>query len=31
MTENVLEVRDLTVRLPGGGDRENAIENISFT
>ena len=31
MTGNVLEVRDLTVRLPDGGDRENAIENISFT
>lgn len=30
MTDYVLEVDDLTVRLPKGGDRVNAIENISF-
>jgi len=30
MTEPVLSVRNLTVRLPRGADRENAIENISF-
>jgi peptide/nickel transport system ATP-binding protein len=30
MTEPVLSVRDLTVRLPRGADRENAIEGISF-
>ncbi|ODT16903.1 MAG: microcin ABC transporter ATP-binding protein [Hyphomicrobium sp. SCN 65-11] len=30
MTEPVLSVRNLTVRLPGGADRENAIEGISF-
>ncbi len=30
MTEPVLSVRNLTVRLPLGADRENAIEGISF-
>jgi peptide/nickel transport system ATP-binding protein len=30
MTEPVLSVRNLTVRLPRGADRENAIEGISF-
>ncbi|MCP3970466.1 MAG: ABC transporter ATP-binding protein [Rhodobacteraceae bacterium] len=30
-TENVLEVKNLTVSLPGDGDRANAVENISFT
>ena len=30
MTEPVLSVRNLTVRLPKGADRENAIEDISF-
>ena len=30
MTEPVLSVRDLKVRLPRGADRENAIEGISF-
>ena len=30
MTEPVLSVRNLTVRLPKGADRENAIEGISF-
>lgn len=30
MTEPVLSVRNLTVRLPSGADRENAIEGISF-
>ena len=30
MTEPVLSVRDLTVRLPKGADRENAIQGISF-
>ncbi len=30
MTEPVLSVRNLTVRLPSGADRENAIEHISF-
>jgi len=29
-TEPVLSVRNLTVRLPGGADRENAIQDISF-
>ena len=29
--ENVLEVKNLTVQLPKSGDRENAIEDISFT
>ena len=29
--EHVLDVKDLTVRLPGASDRENAIENISFS
>ena len=30
MTEPVLSVRNLTVRLPRGADRENAIEGVSF-
>jgi len=30
MTEPVLSVRNLTVRLPRGADRENAIEGINF-
>lgn len=29
--KNVLEVRGLTVSLPGDGDRKNAVEDISFT
>lgn len=29
--QNVLEVQNLTVSLPGSGDRANAVENISFT
>lgn len=31
MSKNVLDVRDLTVRLPKGADRDNAIEDISFS
>ncbi len=31
MTGNVLEVRNLAVRLPGGSDRQHAVEGISFT
>jgi peptide/nickel transport system ATP-binding protein len=31
MTKPVLEISNLTVAIPGGGDRPNAIENISFT
>ena len=27
----VLDLRDLTVRLPAGADRENAVEGVSFT
>ncbi len=30
MSENVLSVRSLTVKLPAGADRTNAIEDISF-
>ena len=30
MAGNVLDVRDLTVALPAGADRANAVENISF-
>ncbi|MGB1387911.1 MAG: ABC transporter ATP-binding protein [Paracoccaceae bacterium] len=31
MTENVLEVRNLTVELPAASDRKHAVEDISFT
>ena len=31
MSETVLDVRGLTVRLPGRGDRQNAVEDISFS
>ena len=27
----VLDIRDLTVRLPAGADRENAVQGVSFT
>ena len=30
MSANVLSVRSLTVKLPGGADRANAIEDVSF-
>ena len=31
MTAPVLDIQGLTVRLPTGADRRNAVENISFT
>ena len=31
MTENVLEVRNLTVELPAASDRKHAVEDISFS
>ena len=31
MAEPVLVIENLTVRLPAGADRENAVENVSFT
>src|ERR1051325_10843880 len=30
MTAPVLDVQGLTIRLPGGADRLNAVENVSF-
>jgi len=31
MAQTVLDVRDLTIRLPAGGDRRHAVENLNFS
>ncbi|HBT68657.1 MAG TPA: microcin ABC transporter ATP-binding protein, partial [Agrobacterium sp.] len=30
MTEQLLQVRNLVIPLPGGGDRKNGVDGISF-